>query len=120
MPWRWLLGHHLWYEAWVADAIEQTGRYFVDRGPTSLPVSGADDFWSRFDPAIARRRALYEGLAETDLTRAFDYLGVATYTVAQLVRTHAAHVTGHSWKIRYVRGTYSRAFRTDKRVFDPF
>jgi hypothetical protein len=119
-PIRWLLGHHLWYETWVADAIEETGRFLVDRRPASLPVEGVDDFWGRFDPAVERRRAVYEDLTEIDLARSFDYLGVATYTVAQLVRTHAAHVTGHTWQIRYVRGTHSRAFGTDKRVFDPF
>ncbi|MFO7694647.1 MAG: hypothetical protein R6V57_16310 [Vicinamibacterales bacterium] len=67
-----------------------------------------------------RRRAVYEGLEPADLERAFDYLGVARYTVAQLVRTHAAHFTGHTWQVRYVRGTYSRAFGTDKTAFDPF
>jgi len=119
-PIRWLLGHHLWYEAWVPDAVEVTGRYLVDREPTSLPVADVDDFWSRFDAAVARRRSVFDGLELADLDRTFDYLGVATYTVGQLVRTHAAHFTGHTWQIRYVRGTYSRAFGTDKRVFDPF
>ena len=117
---RWLLGHHLWYETWVPDAIEGTGRFLVDRRPTSLPVADLDDFWSRFEAAMARRRAVYEGLDQDALSSEFDYLGVATYTVGQLVRTHAAHVTGHTWQIRFVRGTYSRAFGTDKRVFDPF
>ena len=119
-PIRWLLGHHLWYEAWVPDAIEGTGRFRVDRKPASLSVTDVGDFWLRFDAAVARRRAVYAGLGPTDLDRTFDYLGVATYTVGQLVRTHAAHFTGHTWQIRYVRGTYSRAFGTDKRVFDPF
>jgi len=26
---------------------------------------------------------------------------------------------GAAWQIRFVRGTYSRTFGTDKRVFDP-
>jgi hypothetical protein len=119
-PIRWLLGHHLWYETWVPDAIEATGRFLVDEKPTSLLVADVDDFWTRFDAAVARRRAVYGGLEPADLDRAFDYLGVAEYSVAQLVRTHAAHFTGHTWQVRYVRGTYSRAFGTDKRVFDPF
>jgi hypothetical protein len=119
-PIRWLLGHHLWYEQWVPDAIEGTGRFLADRRPASLPVADVDDFWARFDAAAARRRSVYERLVPTDLARTLDYFGVATYTVGQLTRTHAAHVTGHTWQIRYVRGPYSRAFGTDKRVFDPF
>ena len=79
-----------------------------------------DDFWSCFDAPVTRRRNVFDGLEHGDLDRTVDYLGVATYTVGQLVRTHAAHFTGHTWQIRYVRGTYSRAFGTDKRVFDPF
>ena len=49
-----------------------------------------------------------------------DYLGVASYMVAQIVRIHAAHFSDHTWQVRYVRGTFSRAFGADKRVFDPF
>jgi hypothetical protein len=94
--------------------------FLTDQRPQSFAVAGVEGFWGRFDPAADRRRSLYEGLAETDLQRSFDYLGVYRSTVAQLVRTHAAHFTGHTWQIRYVRGTYSRAFGTDKRVFDPF
>ena len=43
---------------------------------------------------------------------------MASYTAAQLVRTHVANVIGHTWRIRFERGTYSRAFGTDKVVFD--
>lgn len=46
--------------------------------------------------------------------QAFD-----NYTVGKVVRTHTAHFTGHTWQVKYVRGAYSRAFGTDKRVFDP-
>lgn len=69
-PVRWLLGHHLWYETWVPDAIEGTGRFLVDRAPASLPVSDVDGFWARFDAAAARRRAVYEGLEPADPARA--------------------------------------------------
>jgi hypothetical protein len=119
-PIRWILGHRLWYETWVCDAIEQTGRFLRDDAPMSLAVAGTYEFWTRFDEASSRRRALYEALSEDDLAREFDFLTAGTYTVARLVRAHAAHVTGHSWQVRYVRGTFSRAFGTDKRVFDPF
>lgn len=119
-PIRWILGHHLWYETWVADAIEETGRYLTDTRPQSFDVVDLDDFWTRFDAGVARRRALYEQLTEAALERSFDYLGTGIYTVARLVRTHAGHFTGHTWQVRYVRGTHARAFGTDKSVFDPF
>ena len=42
-----------------------------------------------------------------------------SYTVGRVVRTHAAHFTGHTWQVKDVRGVYSRAFGADKRMFDP-
>lgn len=110
---RWILGHHLWYEAWVADAIEGTGRYRTDRAPASLPVASVDAFWTDFEAEADRRRHVYAELREPDLERRVDYLGTGTYSVARLVRTHAAHFTGHTWQIRYVRGTYARATGRD-------
>lgn len=112
-PVRWILGHHLWYEAWVPDAIEGTGRYRTDRAPASLSVASIDAFWTDFEAAADRRRAVYAALGEPDLERRVDYLGTGSYSVARLVRTHAAHFTGHTWQVRYVRGTYARATGRD-------
>lgn len=117
---RWILGHHLWYEQWVTDIILETGRFLTDTRPMSFPVKSHEDFTRRFEASMQRRQEVYEGVSEADLAREFDYLGKATYTVSKLIRTHAGHFTGHTWQIRYIRGIYSRAFGTDKSVFDPF
>lgn len=118
-PIRWILGHHVWYETWVPDAIQGTGRYLTDTRPLSFEVADGADFWTRFEAEAARRRGVYEALTEADLERTITYLNQGPYTVARLVRTHAGHFTGHSWQARYIRGAYSRAFGTDKSLFDP-
>jgi len=90
-------------------ASAEPGRYRTDRSPQSLPIASVDAFWTDFEAEADRRRHVYEQLREQDLERRTDYLGTGTYSVARLVRTHAAHFTGHTWQIRYVRGTYARA-----------
>lgn len=117
---RWILGHHLWYEEWVTGAITNSGRYLEDTKPLSLSFSTFDDFTAKFEQKSNQRQEVYENLTEADLEREFDYLGHATYSVSKLIRTHAGHFTGHTWQIRYIRGIYSRAYATDKTVFDPF
>jgi len=37
-----------------------------------------------------------------------------------LLKTHAMHLAGHRFQVRYVRGTYSRANGTRKADFDPW
>lgn len=119
-PIRWILGHHLWYEEWVKDAILNRGRFLSETEPLSFSFGTLDDFVSRFEAQMHERQAAYETLTEADLAREFNYLGKGVYIVSRLIRTHAAHFTGHTWQIRYIRGTYSRAYGTDKTVFDPF
>ena len=90
-----------------------------EAGSRSRDVPSAQAFWSALTPLGERRRACVAALREGDLARPVEYLGVDGYTVGKVVRTHAAHFTGHTWQVKYVRGAYSRAFGTDKRVFDP-
>lgn len=85
-----------------------------------MPFGTIEDFKEQFETLMQKRQAIYETLDEADLAREFNYLGKATYSVARLIRTHAGHFTGHTWQIRYIRGIYSRAYGTDKTVFDPF
>ncbi len=118
-PIRWILAHHLWYEAWVPNVIDAAHGASSERRLADPDVVSAEDFWARFEPLVERRRWRYARLSDADLTRPVDYLGAPGYTVGRLVRTHAAHFTGHTWQVKYVRGAYSRAFGTDKRVFDP-
>ena len=116
---RWILGHQLWYEAWVVDVVDGVGEGRDEAGSRSRDVPSAQAFWSALTPLGERRRACFAALREGDLARPVEYLGVDGYTVGKVVRTHAAHFTGHTWQVKYVRGAYSRAFGTDKRVFDP-
>jgi len=116
---RWILGHHLWYEGWIVDVVEGVAGGRADAVERNRPVVDADGFWAAFTPLVARRRARFAALDADDLERPVTYLDAVGYTVGRTVRTHAAHLTGHIWQVKYVRGAYSRAFGTDKRVFDP-
>lgn len=116
---RWILGHQLWYEAWVVDVVDGVGGARAEAGERCRPVRDADAFWAAFEPSAERRRARFAALDAGDLERPVTYLDAAGYTVGKTVRTHVAHLTGHTWQVKYVRGAYSRAFGTDKRVFDP-
>ena len=117
---RWILGHHLWFETWVHDIILNSGRFLTDTKPLSFAFTTLDDFKIQFEDLMEKRQAVYETLKEADLEREFSYLGKSTYSISRLIRTHAAHFTGHTWQIRYIRGMYSRTHNTDKTVFDPF
>jgi hypothetical protein len=59
-------------------------------------------------------------LEAADLDRQLSYLGRYNVTVLGLLKTHALHLAGHRFQIRYVRGTYSRAHGTSKASFDPW
>jgi hypothetical protein len=65
-----------------------------------------------------RRIRVYESLNEDDLQKEIDYLGAYNVSIETLIRTHAGHITGHNYQVRFIRGTYSRANNTDKSVFD--
>lgn len=118
-PVRWILGHHLWYEGWVVDVVGDVAGGRAEAAERSRPVVDADEFWAAFTPLVARRRERFAAIDEAELDRPVTYLDAEGYTVGKVVRTHAAHLTGHTWQIKYVRGAYSRAFGTDKHVFDP-
>ncbi len=117
---RWIMGHLYWFEDWVADAIENTGRYGQDKGPLAYEFEDLDPLLIDFDKANKRRIKIYELLTETDLEKEIDYFGAYSVNVLSLIRTHAGHTAGHRYQIRMIRGTYSRANQTDKSVFDPW
>lgn len=54
------------------------------------------------------------------LARQLSYFGRYDVSVLGLLKTHALHLAGHRFQIRYVRGTYSRAHGTRKADFDPW
>ena len=119
-PVRWIAGHLLWFEEWVPDAIDGSGRYLTDKGPQASSFTDLDDLKTRFDAANDKRLAAYESLIKADLDRKVNYFGAYDVSILALVRTHAGHMAGHRYQIRYVRGIYSRAHETDKSAFDPW
>ena len=106
---RWILGHLLWYEAWVADVVDGVGGGRAEACDRCRSVRDADEFWSTFEPWADRRRARVAALEAADLDRLVTYLDVPGSTVGRTVRTHAAHFAGHTWQVEYVRGAFSRA-----------
>ena len=117
-PVRWVVGHLAWYEEWAHDAIGQDGRYLNDRSPTAYLDTTMPELLTRFTVARERYRARIAALTEADLARTIRYLGRFDVTILALLETHALHLAGHGYQVRYVRGTYSRAHGTNKAEFD--
>ena len=117
---RWIVGHLAWFEEWSHDALRQQGRYSIDRDPTAFLDGTIPDLLARFAAARTRYRARLGELEEGDLTRKFSYFARYDVTGLDLLRTHALHLAGHRFQVRYVRGTYSRAHGTRKADFDPW
>ena len=116
---RWMVGHLL-VEEWAHDALEQQGRYLIDHDPTAYLEGTIPEILLRFAAARARYRARLATLAESDLQLELSYFGRYTVTKLELLRTHALHLAGHRFQVRYVRGTFSRAHGTRKADFDPW
>ena len=55
-----------------------------------------------------------------DLDRRLSYFARYEVSGIDLLKTHAMHLAGHRFQVRYVRGTYSRAHGTRKSDFDPW
>lgn len=117
---RWMVGHLTWFEEWAHDALAGVGRYLVDRDPTAHLDGTMAELLERFTRARARYRARLSALTESDLARSISYFGRYDVSGIELLKTHALHLAGHRFQIRFVRGTYSRAHGTDKGEFDPW
>ncbi len=117
---RWMVGHLAWFEEWAHDALRRQGRYLVDRDPTVYLDGTIPELLARFGAARARYREVLGGLVEADLARKISYFGRYDVTGLDLLKTHALHLAGHRFQVRYVRGTYSRAHGTRKADFDPW
>ena len=68
----------------------------------------------------ARYREHLAAMQEQDLLIEISYFGRHAVTGLGLLETHALHLAGHRFQVRYVRGTYSRARGTRKSDFDPW
>ena len=117
---RWMVGHLAWFEEWAHDALRQNGRYCIDRDPTAYLDGTIPELIERFGAARMRYRACLAELTDDDLTRQLSYFGRYDISGLDLLRTHALHLAGHRFQVRYVRGTYSRAHGTAKSDFDPW
>jgi hypothetical protein len=117
---RWMLGHLTWFEEWSHDALAQTGRYLIDRDPAAYLDGTVPELIGRFSEARERYRDRLQRLESAELDRGLSYFGRYDVTVLGLLETHALHLAGHRFQIRYVRGTYSRAHGMSKANFDPW
>jgi DinB family protein len=117
---RWMVGHLAWFEEWARDAICKEGRYLVDRDPTAYLDGTMPELLARFAESRAAYRARLAALTERDLARSLSYFGRYDVSVLGLLETHALHLAGHRFQVRYVRGTFSRAHGTAKAAFDPW
>ena len=119
---RWIVGHLAWFEEWSHDALRETGRYAVDRDPTAYLEGTIPELLARFAGARGRYRARLAELEEPDPRREGVHDMAERYDVTglDLLKTHALHLAGHRFQVRYVRGTYSRAHGTTKADFDPW
>ena len=117
---RWVVGHLCWFEEWVADAIENKGRYLTDKKPASIQEPTMEALRVRFDAARARSAAVIGALTPDDLRKEVTFVGRTQVTVQRLLQAYVTHLAGHRYQIRYIRGTYSRVFHTAKADFDPW
>jgi len=117
---RWLVGHLTWFEEWAHDAIRLEGRYHLDPTPTAYLGGTVSEMLGRFGLARTRYRDRLAELDEDDLGRQLSYFGHYHVSVLDVLKTHALHLAGHRYQVRYVRGAYSRAHGTRKADFDPW
>jgi len=119
-PVRWMVGHLAWFEEWAHDALGRDGRYLTDRDPTAYLEGTIPEIVARFGVARTRYRARLAQLTDKHLTESLSYFGRYDVSVLQLLETHALHLAGHRFQVRYVRGTYARAHGLRKGDFDPW
>jgi DinB superfamily len=117
---RWIVGHLTWFEEWAGDALAGVGRYVTDDGPYAYIDEPFTVVCGRFEAARATYRGRIGTLAPPELDRRLSYLKRYEVSVLDLLKTHALHLAGHRFQIRYIRGTYSRAHGTRKTDFDPW
>jgi|SRR3954453_17662030 hypothetical protein len=117
---RWMVGHLAWFEEWSHDALHREGRYLVDDDPTAYLEGTMPDLVARFVAARIRYRARLSDLDDDALDATLSYFGRYDVSGLELLKTHALHLAGHRFQVRYVRGTFSRAHGTRKADFDPW
>ena len=117
---RWIVGHLAWFEEWAHDALLGDGRYLTDKNPAAFLEGTIEQLIERLGAARKATRAVVGALAEEDLSHTISYFGRYDVTVMELLETHALHLAGHRFQIRYIRGAYSRFMGMPKAAFDPW
>jgi hypothetical protein len=117
---RWILGHLAWFEEWAHDALHRDGRYLTDLSPTAILDGAVPTLLERFAAARVRYRGRVASRSEAMLQEKLSYFGQYEVSELALMQTHALHLAGHRFQVRYVRGAYSRAHGTRKADFDPW
>ncbi len=119
-PTRWMVEHLCWFEEWAADTIENKGRYLTDKKPGKVAEPSLEKLKARFDANRTRTDELVAKLTPEQLKREITFVGRFPSTIQKMLRIHVSHLAGHLYQIRYVRGTFSRVFHTNKAIFDPW
>jgi hypothetical protein len=117
---RWIVGHLAWFEEWVRDALLGEGRYLTDMNPGAHLDGTIAGLIDRLEEARKAMRAVVAALDEEDLGRTISYFGRYDVSVMELLETHALHLAGHRFQVRYIRGAYSRYQGLPKTPFDPW
>lgn len=117
---RWVIGHLYWFEEWAADAMEKKGRYLSDKKPTSIQDIPFNEVKEKFEIARNRVSDLSKSLNPEQLRSEISYVGRFDIAIHNLLQVHVLHMSGHRYQIRYIRGTYSRVYHTNKNDFDPW
>ncbi len=117
---RWVIGHLYWFEEWLADTLERKGRYLADKKPMSIQDISFEEVKKRFEIARARVAELSKSLTPDQLKSEINYVGRFDLPIRELLQVHVLHMAGHRYQIRYIRGTHSRVYHTNKADFDPW
>lgn len=120
-PVRWVLGHLCWFEEYFADTLDgQKGRYLTDLKPKSINDQPYDEVKKRFESARQQTSKLIATLTPAQLATVIKFVGAFEVSLREMAQIHISHMAGHTYQIRYIRGTYSRVFKTNKALFDPW
>jgi hypothetical protein len=118
---RWVIGHLCWFEEYFADTLgERKGRYLTDLKPKSINDLPYDEVKKRFDHSRKQTSKLIATLTPAELETVIRFVGSFDVSLREMARIHVSHLAGHTYQIRYIRGTYSRVFKTNKALFDPW
>ncbi len=117
---RWVIGHLYWFEEWLADTLDNKGRYLTDKKPMSIQDISFEEVRKRFEIARTRVAEASISLTPDQLKNEINYVGRFDLPIRELLQVHVLHMAGHRYQIRYVRGTYSRVHHSNKADFDPW